>query len=92
MCDRAQTGQVSVNELREISKNDNLMVQLYDASLTLDRDKKLGALTALQSVVRDRKEEYKAFVQQQTVLKYLVRFLDPKIAGIFVVHVHVWMY
>ena len=89
MCDRARSGQVSINELKEVDKNDNLMVQLYDASLNLDRDKKLGALAALQSVVRDRKEEYTAFIQQQMVLKHLVRFLDPKIAGIFMYKIRI---
>ena len=82
LCGRAQTGQVSINELKEIRKNDNLMLQLFDASSTPDRDKKLGALAALQSVVKDRKEEYDTFSIHRKVLKYLIRFLDPKIAGI----------
>ena len=91
MCDRAQSGQVTVNELKEISKNDNLMLQLFVASSAPGQGKKLGAFASLQAVVKDRKEEYTAFVQRQLLLKYLVRFLDPKIAGIFM-HVCMYMY
>lgn len=77
LCNQAQTGQVSIIELKAVVKNDNLMLQLFG---TPDQD---SALAELQSVVLDRKEEYKAFVQQQTLLKYLIRYLDPKIAGIY---------
>ena len=87
MCSRAETGQVSINELKEICNKDDLVLQLFDASSTHDRDRKLGAVAALKSVVKERKKEYSAFMQHQKVLKYLVRFLDPKIAGIFITHV-----
>ena len=83
LCGRAQTAQVSINELKMIGKNDEQMIQLFDACSTVDQDKKLGALTALQSVIKDRKAEYTMFIQYQTVLKYLFRYLDPKIAGTY---------
>ena len=82
LCERAHGGQVSVNELEVICINLNQITELFQACLKLpnERGKRL-AVTALESVVKDRKEEYDTFVYYQSLLKYLCRYIAIKVSG-----------
>ena len=82
LCKRAHGGQVSVNELEVICTNLNQITELFQACLNLlNEEMKRLAVTALESVVKDRKEEYDTFVYYQSLLKYLCRHIAIKISG-----------
>lgn len=81
LCERAQTGQVSVNELKLFSTNVNQIVELFQASSAIEREQKLIALTALRSAVKDRMDEYDTFLRYQTMLKHLCRHIALKVSG-----------
>ena len=81
LCERARTGQVSINELKVIRTNLNQIVELFQASSTSEEGKKLIAVTALKSAVKDRKEEYDAFLQYQSMLKHVCRHIALNISG-----------
>ena len=79
LCERARIGQVSINEL-EVIGNANQIIQLFQASSTIDKEK-LVVLTALKSVVEDRNQEYNIFLQHHTRLKHLFRHIAIKVEG-----------
>ena len=80
--ERVYGGEVSVNELEVIFKNLDQTFELFQACLNLPNEEmKRLAVTALESVVKDRKEEYDKFVYYQSLLKYLCRHIAIKISG-----------
>ena len=81
LCERFKTGEVSVNELKIAGKNTNQILHLFEASSGTDRDKNVVTSTALQSVVEDRKLEFDIFLQHQTRLLYLCRYIAPQVTG-----------
>ena len=82
LCERAHSGQVSVNELKVIRTNFDQILELFQAcvSSTSEKGKKV-AVSVLKSVVEDRKEEYDTFLHYQSLLKYLCRHIAIKISG-----------
>ena len=81
LCERAHSGQVSVNELKVIRTNLNQILELFQASSRIEKEQKLIALTALESVVKDRREEHDTFLHYQTMLKHLCRHIALKVSG-----------
>ena len=80
--ERAYGGEVSVNELKVICKNIDQIIELFQACLSLPSEQgKKVAVTALRSVIEDRKEEYNTFLHYKSLLKYLSRHIDVKISG-----------
>jgi hypothetical protein len=81
LCERAYSGQVSVNELKVIGTNLNQIIELFQASSTIEKEQKLVVLSALRSVVEDRRKEYHTFLHYQTMLKHLCRHIGLKVSG-----------
>ena len=81
MCERAYEGQVTVNELKVVGTNLNQILELFQASSTIEKEQKLVALTELEVVVKDRRKEYDTFLYHQTILKHLCRHIALKDSG-----------
>ena len=82
LCERAHGGQVSVNEMEVVCTNLNQIIELFQACLNLPNERgKRIAVTALEYVIKDRKEEYDTFVYYQSLLKYLCRHIAIKVSG-----------
>jgi hypothetical protein len=82
LCERAHGGQVSVSELKVIDTNLNQILELFRASSTIEKEQKWIALTELEAVVKDRREEYRTFLYYQTILKHLCRYIIAhKVSG-----------
>ena len=75
LCDRYISGEVSVNEVKATGRNVNHLCVLLQASSGIDKNKALITTTALQSSVKDRREELSFFSHYQTVLAYLCDYI-----------------
>lgn len=81
LCERAHGGKVSVNELNIIGTNLNQILELFQASSSIEKEQKFIALTELEAVIKDRREECDTFLYYQTILKHLCRHIALKDSG-----------
>jgi hypothetical protein len=81
LCERADGGHISVNELEVICTNLNQIIELFQACCLPSEKGKEVAVAALRSVVKDRQEEYATFLHYQSLLKHLCDHISDKVSG-----------
>ena len=79
LCERFKTGEVSVNEVEIVVKNNMQIIHLFEASTGADDI--IISLTSLESAIKERKEEYKQFKKYHTLLLYLCRHISVQVEG-----------